>query len=165
MKTEAAIGFTWALELVHRDGRVEREEVHNLIPTEGLNHMMSTVFKGGTQVPTWYIALYEGNYTPQPGLTAASFPADATECTGYNGARPQFVAGAVSSGAVDNSSARAEFTFTEDKTVYGGVITSSSTKGSVNGVLTSAVRFSSPKVCEAGAILRVVASNSLTSAA
>lgn len=166
MKTEAEIGFTWFVELEHTDGRVEREEVHNLFPLEGLNHLMSVAYKSGTQVGTWYIALYEGNYTPQPGITAADFPATAQECTAYVGsARKEFVTGSVSSGSVDNSASRAEFELTADKTIYGGVITSSSTKGSTNGVLTSAVRFSSPKVCETGSILRVVASNSLTSAA
>lgn len=165
MKSEAQAGFTWHVEVEHRDGRVERETLHNLMPTEGLNHLMSVAFKGGTQVPIWYIALYKGNYTPVPGLAAADFPAVAQEATDYTGARKEFVEGSVNAGSVDNSATRAEFEFTADTTVYGGVISSSSTKGSTNGVLISAVRFSSPKVCEAGAILRVVAANSLTSAA
>lgn len=166
MNTESRAEFTWHLELVHRDGRVELETLHNLQPEEGRDHMMKAIWKGGTQVSTWYIALFEGNYTPQPDIKAADFPTVAQECTAYSSTtRKEFVSGPVSSGALDNSANRAEFEFTADKTVYGGVITSSSTKGSTNGVLISAVRFASPKVCEAGSILRVVAANSQISAA
>lgn len=164
MNSEARSGFLWTLELEHADGTIEREQVHNLIPEEGLNHMQSVVFKGASQVATWYIALFEGNYNPDGGITAATFPSVATECTAYSpSTRPEFVEGSVVSGDVDNSASRAEFTFTANKTVYGGVITSASAKGATTGVLMSAVRFSSPKVCEEGAILRVVAANSLVS--
>lgn len=166
LESKAAIGFTYQVEVVTPDGTVsQRETVRNLIPGEGLDHMMSVVFKGAQQVPTWFIALYEGNYTPVPTLTAVAFPAAATECTAYTPTqRVEFVEGAVASGAVDNAANRAEFTFTSAKTVYGGVITSSAAKGSTTGVLVSAVRFASPKVLDVGSVLRVTAGNSLVSA-
>ncbi len=165
MNTHATFGFDWYLEIEHTDGRVERESVHNLLPDEGRDHIMGVAFKGAGQVTSWYLAIYEGNYTPVPGITAATFPSAATECTSYTSAtRPLFNTAAVSGGQVTNSANRAEFTMTADKTIYGGVITSASAKGAATGVLTSAVRFSSPKVLETGAILRVVAANSLASA-
>ncbi|MEZ2293938.1 hypothetical protein [Variovorax sp. RCC_210] len=166
MKSAAQVGFEWLVTIERADGRIERERVRNLVPTEGLNHMMATEFKGGAQVTQWYIALFEGDYTPQPGLTAAAFPSTALECTAYDAiSRPDFVTGSVSNGAVDNSSNKAEFIFNDNKTIYGGVITSSQAKGSVNGVLASAVKFGSPKLMNPGDKLTVVAANSLTSAA
>lgn len=166
LQSQAEGGFTYTVEVVDRNGNVsQRETVHNLIPGEGLDHMMSVVFKGTAQVPTWFIALFEGNYTPVPTLTAATFPAAATECTAYTPTqRVEFVEGSVANGAVDNSASRAEFTFTSAKTIYGGVITSSAAKGSTTGVLISAVRFASPKVLDVGSTLRVIAGNSLVSA-
>lgn len=166
MNSKAALGFTYIVEVVSPDGTVsQRETVHNLIPVEGLNHMMAVTFKRSTPVDTWYIALYEGNYTPVPLLTAAKFPAAATESIAYTpDARVPFVAGDIANGAVDNAAARAEFTFTAPKTIYGGAILSASPKGATTGVVISAVRFASPKVLEVGSTLRVLAGNSLVSA-
>ncbi|MBS0453949.1 MAG: hypothetical protein JSS14_21825 [Proteobacteria bacterium] len=166
MNSKAEFGFTWIAEVVAPDGTVsQREVLHNLIPDEGVAHMMGVTFKQSAQVATWYIALYEGNYTPTNDITAAQFPALATECTTYTPtSRVEWVEGSVVGGSVDNSAAKAEFTFTAAKTVYGGVLTSASAKGATTGLLISAVRFASPKVLEVGAVLRVVAGNALVSA-
>lgn len=165
MTSEGELGLEWTVKVTHTDGRVEQEVIHNLIPTEGLTHIMGVAFKGAAQVLTWYLSLFEGNYTPNAGLTAAAYPAAATECTAYQGStRIEFNEGSVVAGAVDNSANPAKFTFTANKTVYGGVMSSASAKGATTGVLTSAVRFTSPKVCEAGATLEVIAGNSLISA-
>lgn len=161
----AKLGFTYRLKLTHVDGRVEYSEDHNLIPIEGLNHMMGVTFKSVSAVATWYIALFEGNYTPTPDVTAATFAAAATECTAYTpSARVEFVEGAVANGAVDNSASVAEFTFTSNKVIYGGAMLSSSVKGGITGTLISVARFASPKTVETGAKLEVLAGNSLVSA-
>lgn len=165
MNSQAEMGFTYHLKLTHVDGTVEYSEDHNMIPLEGRNHIMGVAFKGATQVPTWYIALYEGNYTPVDSVTAASFAGDATECTAYTpSTRVEWIEGAVAAGAVDNSASLAEFTFTANKVIYGGALLSSSVKGGVTGVLSSIARFSSPKTVETGAKLEVLAGNVLTSA-
>lgn len=164
MNSQAALGFTYRLKLTHVDGTVEYSEDSNLIPTEGLNHMMSVTFKSAGQVATWYLALFEGNYTPVAGLTAATFPAAATECTAYVlTTRPEFVEGSVTNGAVDNSASVAVFEFTAPKVIYGGAMLSSSVKGATSGVIMSAARFTSPKTVETGAKLEVLAGNSLVS--
>lgn len=165
LHSHAELGFSYIVDVLHPDGSVSQAEaIHNLIPDEGVAHMMGVTFKGSAQVATWYIALYEGNYTPVGSITAATFPALATEFTAYTpSTRVEFVEGSVVGGAVDNSASRAEFTATAAKTVYGGVITSSSPKGSVTGVLISAVRFTSPKVLQIDDVLRVTAGNSLAS--
>ena len=159
------MGFTYVIEHI-RDGVViDAEKVHNIIPIEGLNHMMGVTFKAVTQVATWYLALYEGNYSPTSDLTAATFPALATETTAYTPAsRVEFNEGAVAGGSVDNSANKAQFTFTAAKTVYGGAILSSSVRGAVSGVIMSAVRFPSPKVLAVGDVLQVTAGNLLVSA-
>jgi hypothetical protein len=165
MNSLARLGFVYHLELVDPRGRViNRETIHNLIPEEGLTHMQAVTFKQAAQVPLWYLYLYEGDYTPDGTETAANLPGRATEFTAHALAtRLLFNTGAAAAGSVDNSANRAEFEFTANKTVRGGAIVSASAKGSVVGVCTSVVKFASPKIGETGAVLRVIAANSLIS--
>lgn len=165
MNSIAQEGFTYIVEVIHRDGtRSQREVVHNLVPLEGLNHMMSVTFKAATANPNWFLGVYEGNYTPTSAITAATIAATATESTAYaSGTRVACMFGAVANGSVDNSATPALFVMTSNKTLYGGFMVSSSTKGGGSGVLTSAVRFSSPKVLEKDDTLSVIAGNTLTS--
>jgi len=160
-------GFTYLVEVVDkRTGQVrDAEVVKNLMPIEGIHHMINVSMKSGTQVATWYIGLYEGNYTPVSADTMATFPASATESVAYaETTRRAFVPGTVAAGAVDNAAAKAEFTINATKTVYGGFISSSSAKGGTSGVLLSAVRFGSPKSLGADDILRVTAGFTIASA-
>lgn len=162
---QAAAGTAYLVELVAPDGTVLNSEVvHNLIPTEGLNHIAGVVFKGATPAAAWYIAPYEGNYTPVAAVTAATAPAAATECTTYSeAARVLFNSGAVAGGALDNTANKAEFTFNAAKTIYGIFMTSASPKAATTGVVVSFVRFSSPKVCDVGSVLRVTAGFAIAS--
>ena len=166
MNSNAAHGFIYEVVVRKPDGTLtQRERVKNLTPVEGLNHFSSVVFKSGLQVATWYIGLFEGNYTPTDDVKAATIAALASECTAYGSAqRVAFVPGAVANGSVDNSASKAEFVMTAARTVYGGFIVSASPKGATTGVLVSAVRFTSPKVLAIGDVLVVVAANSLVSA-
>lgn len=158
LNSKLRIGFVWNIEHIRKGVVIGTEPVCNLIPTEGLDHILSVLLKGGTQRLDWYIALFEGNYTPVAGLTAANFVANATECTAYiEATREAWVGGAVSGGAVSNTNSKAEFTFNAIKTVYGGVLISSATKGSSTGEILSAVRFSTAKPMESGDILRIAA--------
>lgn len=157
-------GFMYLVEVIRNGIIVEQELVHNLMPTEGLNYVLGASFKGAAQVANWYLAPYEGNYTPVPTNTAANFPGLATECTAYDEAtRVAFTSGAAAAGALDNAAARAEFTFNAIKTVYGGFLTSVAAKGAITGVVGSAVRFASPKQLDVGAVLRLTAGITLTS--
>lgn len=141
------------------------EEVSNLIPTEGLNYMLGTALTGVTQSTTWYIALFEGNYTPVAGVTAATFPADATECTAYTeAARVTWTPGAISAGSVSNTASKAVFTINATKTVYGIAQTSVSTKSATTGTLMSVARFSVAKSVVATDVLNVTSTISATSA-
>lgn len=129
-----------------------------MVPTEGLNHMLSVTLKNGTPVPQWYVGLFKGDYTPDATVTAATLPALATECTSYSEAtRVPLTLGAVSGGAASNASNLAEFTFAAAETVYGAFIASAPAKGAATGTLLSVVRFPSPRVMGAGSVLRVFA--------
>lgn len=165
MKNKLKPGFRYLVEIVGKDGVVRDSEiVDNLMPTEGLNHMMGVTLKGVVQVASWFVGAFEGNYTPVPGDTAATFPASAVESTAYTETtRRALTLGTIAGGAVDNSAARAEFTLNAAKTLYGGFISSASAKGATSGVLLSAVRFSSPKVLASGEVLRVTAGFTLVS--
>ena len=141
------------------------EEVSNLIPTEGLNYMLGTALTGLTQSSTWYIALFEGNYTPVAGVTAATFPADATECTAYaEAARVTWTPGSISAGSVSNTASKAVFTINATKTVYGIAQTSVSTKSATTGTLISVARFAVAKSVVATDVLNVTSTISATSA-
>lgn len=167
MNSKLRAGFQYQVEIVGRDGRVRDAEIlHNLMPDEGLNHMLGVTLKGAAQIAVWNVGIYEGNYTPVPGDTAATFPASATESSAYVAAtRSALVLGSVAGGSADNAAARNEFTLNAAKTIYGGFISSAAAKGATSGVLLSAVRFSSPKVLDADEILRVTAGFTLISAA
>lgn len=128
---------------------VDRCLASNLLPTAALNHVLSVVVAGGTQVNPWYYALFEGNYTPTSALTAANFTATATECTAYDeSTRVAYVEGTPSGGVVDNAASRATFTMNASKTVYGGALLSVATKSSTSGTLLAAARFPTARAVE-----------------
>lgn len=118
----------------------------NLVVTQGLDHILSVVLNGGSQVTTWYVAPFEANYTPVAGLTAATFTASATECTAYDeSTRVAYVEAAPSGGVITNSASRAVFTINASKTLYGAALLSASAKSSTSGTLLAAARFSSSR--------------------
>ena len=161
----AHAGFVWTIEAVKDGVVIDREVQHNLIPTEGLNYLISSALKGGTPYTSFYVALYSGNYTPQLTDTAATFPASATECTNYTqSTRQALTLGTVANGQVDNTASTASFTGGVNGTlVNGGFITAASAKGATTSVLVSAVQFSSPKAFDAGTILQITAGFSISS--
>lgn len=137
----------------------------NIIPTEGLNHILSAVVAGGSQVLTWYMALFEGNVTPGATMTAANFTSTATECTAYaETTRVAYQEGTPTGGVVDNASNRALFTMNATKTVYGGALLSASAKSATTGVLLAAARFATPRNVVADDELSVRYTLTLTSA-
>lgn len=166
IESKGKIGFKYLIEVI-KDGKVvDSEVVENIIPTEGLNHMLNVVLNGTTPVTDWFIGLYENDYTPLATDAMATFPGAgvALETTAYTAAaRLALTTAAAAAGAVTNTANKAEFTFNATKTIRGGFISSSSTKGGTTGTLLSAVKFATAKSMEADAILRVTAGLTLTS--
>lgn len=162
--THPAIGTVYTVDHYRAGQLIGSETVHNLVPIEGLNHVVGVVAKQAAQAPGWFLGLFEGNYSPVAGDIAAVFPTAAVECMSYAPAtRPAFVVGAVAGGAADNTAARAEFTFIAAKTVYGAFMTPNPAKGSVTGPLLSAARFAEPKAVSVDDVLRVTATFQATS--
>lgn len=130
-----------------RDGKVIDEwEDHNLVVDQGLNALLDIMFHGSTQVATWYLGVFEGNYTPVAAVTAATIASAATECTTYDEAtRPAYNEAAASGKSTTNSANKATFTFNATKTIYGAFLASDSTKGGTSGTLFSAAKFSGAK--------------------
>lgn len=135
-----------------RDGRVIDDfEDANLVVDEGLNALLNIQFAGATQVTTWYLGLFEGNYTPVATLTAATVTAASTECTAYASAtRPAYVEASSTAKSTTNSASRASFVFSGTKTIYGAFLVSISTKSATTGTLFSAARFTTAKAVESG---------------
>ena len=112
-----------------RDGKIIwTEEFDNLVPTAGLNYLLTAGFKSAGST-TWYVALVGTTSTGfVAGDTAASH-AGWVEIEGYTlTTRPALTLGDVASGSVDNSASTAVFTMTGTTTVYGAAILDSSTK-------------------------------------
>jgi len=170
MNDKLRVGFKYDIRVFRPDGTEDESQreigVHNLAPTEGLNHILDVVFKNGANFATWYIGLFSGNYTPVAGDTMATFPGAATEITAQydESTRQEWVEGVIASGALDNVGTEAVFTFNADVTVRGGFMGSSSAKGATTGILISAVKFASPKAMTDGATLTVTAGFTLISA-
>lgn len=135
-----------------RDGKIIDDFVdHNLVVNEGLNHLLNVAFNGATQITTWYCGLFEGNYTPVAGVTAATITSASTETTAYTSAtRVEYTDATSSSQSMTNSASRASFTFNASKTIYGAFLVSVSTKSSTSGTLMAAAKFSSSKAVESG---------------
>lgn len=165
MMDKLEFGFDYTVEHLRNGEVIASEVVSNLVPTEGLNYIVSGALTGGPTSASWFIGLYEGNYVPTSTITAATVVSATTECVAYsNSTRPTWVGGTVTNGAVDNSLSRAEFTMTANKTVYGAFLVSTSAKSSALGTLLSIVRFASPKGLETGDVLRVTAGVAMVSA-
>lgn len=158
-------GLAYILEATLPDGSVERSELaRNLMPDEGRNHMWGVTLHGEAPFPTWYVSLYQGDYTPVPTVTAATYAGAATECTAYaESTRPEYKESAPAGGATNNEAEPAVFTLNAPVTIYGVALISSSAKGATTGKLLSIARLPSPKVYDAGAVVRVIASPYLLS--
>ena len=120
----------------------------NLLPDEGLVYLLSAGLGNGTKLSAWYLSLYSANYTPLAGLTAASYPATASEITsgteGYTEAtRPVWTPTAPTTPLIDNLANKAAFTIAtaSSLTVNGAALLSEATKGAVTGKLASATKF------------------------
>ena len=136
LASRLALKSTWEWEC-WRDGKLLWTDKNtNIVTNEGLNAVLNIMFHGSTQISTWYIAIFENNYTPLATNTYAS--PGYTECTAYDEAtRPEFVEAAASGQSITNSASRATFTMNATKTIYGGSLvgggTGPNTKGDTAG--------------------------------
>lgn len=145
-----AVGGIFTVDHMRGGLKIDEFEFENLVVNQGLNHILDTVLHGGTQVGTWYLGVFEGNYTPVGGVTAATITAASTECTAYDEAtRVAYDEAAASGQSTTNAASRATFTFNATKTIYGAFLVSAPAKSATSGVLLSAGRFTTAKNVEA----------------
>lgn len=129
------------------NGLDERYDPNNL-PDEGLIYLLSVGLNNGTKLPTWYLSLYAANYTPLAALTAASYPATASEITsgteGYiESTRQVWTPTGPTTPLIDNLANKAAFTIATASSlaVNGAALLSEATKGAVTGKIISATKF------------------------
>lgn len=140
------VGGKFTIEHMRKGVCIDREEKSNLVVDEGLNRLLNVMFAGASQITTWYLGVFEANYTPVAGLTAATVASAATESTAYDGAtRPEYSEASSTAKSTTNAASRASFVFNATKTIYGAFLISDNTKGGTAGVLFSAARFSTAK--------------------
>lgn len=152
MKSTATVGGVFDVFIRNKlTGEIrDREQVHNLVTTTGLNHILNDLFTQASHISNWYVGEL-GNYTPVAGTTMTNISAN--EVTAYDEATRQAYTpnGASTAGSISNSSAPATFTCSTNSTsVYGLFICSSSTKGGSTGTLLAAALFASAKSLDDG---------------
>jgi hypothetical protein len=149
--------FDYHFECLNPDGSTAWEkDIHNLIPQVGVDYFAGALFGDTAAIGTFYMGLYQGNFTPTPPTTAADLPSLAQEFQQYSEtSRPLWNRTYDGVGAITNINNRAEFTCTAAARLYGGFLCSQSVKGSANGLLLSIARFDTPADVVVGQVLRV----------
>lgn len=118
----------WTIEHWRGDQLLTTRIEENLCPDEFINYVLDVALSGGSQITTWYLALFSDNHTPVAGDTYAT--PGFTEADGYDETeRPTWNEGGVSAKSITNSSNKATFTMDgTDGTVYGAALVSDNTK-------------------------------------
>ncbi|WP_419663248.1 uncharacterized protein Dvar_36410 [Desulfosarcina variabilis str. Montpellier] len=152
LRQKIKIGSVWHVEHWRKGVMLTERVVENLCPDEFINHVLDVALSGGSQITTWYLALFSNNHTPVASNTYAS--PGYTEATGYDETvRQTWQEGGVSSKTITNSANKATFTMDgTDTTIYGCSLVSNSVKGDTvgGGILGPVAQFS------AGAITGIV---------
>ena len=139
------------------NGGAWAKEGDNLIPTEGLAHILN-VSLGTTAKPAGlYLALFSGATAPAANWGAASFAAVASEIVsqteGYTAAtRPVWTPVNTNTGSIDNLASVASLTIATaaQLNVTGAALLTNSTRGGTTGALVSASLFNAPRTFQNG---------------
>lgn len=154
--TEMLCAGRYKGQIIRNGVIIDEFETKNLAVAQGLNYMLGASLAAGSQITTWYIGLFSGNYTVLDTDTASVIAANATEVTAYAaGARQAWTANTTTptGKSISNSVAQASFTFNGTPTVYGGFLVSTATLSGTGGTLFSGAQFGAPKVMAVGDIL------------
>lgn len=149
-KAKVTLGGSLRHTLIKADGERDVAVDPNLLTTEGLNYILSAALGGGSQQPSFYLAPFSGNVSPQATWTAANFKSNATEFVAYTASnRLAWTPGAVNNKSIGNSGnlagATATFSPGGPYTLYGVGLLTAPAKEATTGVLIAAVRFGTPR--------------------
>lgn len=134
------------------------ETTENLVVNTGLNDMLSQYWKGSAYTASFFVGL-KGSGTIAAADTMASH-SGWTESTAFSeGTRQALTLGSVASQSVDNSGAKAVFTFNANATIAGAFVTTNSTKGGTTGTLIGASDFAASRSVQSGDTLSVTVTN------
>lgn len=135
----------------------EWTRTENLIPTEGLAHILNVALGTTPKPASYHLALFSAAAQPTANWTAASFASTASEIVsmteGYSSAtRPTWTPTNTNTNSIDNMTAVAKVTMktASSLTVQGAAMLTSSTKGGTAGALISATKYPSPRVFQDG---------------
>ncbi len=141
------------------NGGAWAKEGDNLIPTEGLAHILNVALGTTAKPAGLYLALFSGATAPAANWGAASFAAVASEIVsqteGYTAAtRPVWTPVNTNTGSIDNLASVASLTIAtaSQLNVTGAALLTNSTRGGTTGALVSASLYAAPRVFQNGDI-------------
>lgn len=150
-------GITAKGEYYDRINGGEWTRTENLIPTEGLAHILNVALGTTPKPASYHLALFSAAAQPQANWTAASFASTASEIVsmteGYSAAtRPTWTPTNTATNSIDNMAAVAKVTMktASSLTVQGAAMLTNSTKGGTTGALISASKYAAPRVFQDG---------------
>lgn len=157
-----SVKTVWDFECFRKDGSLKWAELQrpNIITTQGLNSLLDVYFRNQTQIAAWYIGPVETDTAA--AITQTYAVPVFTEWDGYSEAARQVFTGAAASGGVmTNTAAKATFTASENKTLYGAALFGGGTDPTViantagGGTLFCYSKFSGSKDVESGDTFKV----------
>jgi len=129
----------------------------NLLPTEGLAHLLNVALGSTAKPAGYFLALFSGSASPAANWTAASFAAAASEIVslteGYTSAtRPAWTPANTATGAIDNLGAVATVTIAtaSQLNVTGAAMLTTNARGGTTGALVSATKYAAARVFQNG---------------
>lgn len=150
-------GITAKGEYYDRINGGEWTRTENLIPTEGLAHILNVALGTTPKPASYHLALFSAAAQPAANWTAASFASTASEIVsmteGYSAAtRPTWTPANTTTNSIDNMAAVAKVTMktASTLTVQGAAMLTNSGKGSTAGALISASKYAAPRVFQDG---------------
>ena len=152
------VGGVFKVEHFDKDGILLGVfESKNLVTNEGLNDLLNEALSAAGAARSWYVGLFESNYTPLAADTYAT--KGFTESTAYTEAtRPAWTDAGPSSQQITNSASKAVFTMNATKTIYGAFLASDSTKGdsaAAGAKMFAASKFSAARAVVATDVLNI----------
>lgn len=152
-------GITAKGEYYDRINGGEWTRTENLIPTEGLAHILNVALGTTPKPASYHLALFSAAAQPQASWTASGFASTASEIVsmteGYSSAtRPTWTPANTATNSIDNmtagSVAKVTMRTASSLTVQGAAMLTNSGKGSTAGVLISASKYAAPRVFQDG---------------
>jgi hypothetical protein len=158
MEEKLKVGGVFTIEHFDKDGNLLAAwEEKNLVTNEGLNDLLDEALAAAGNARSWFVGIFENDYTPLPGDTYAV--PGFTESTAYDEAtRPAWVEAGAAVQQITNSASKAVFTMNATKTIYGACLMSSNVKGDVaagGAVMFSASKFSASRAVVATDVLNI----------